>query len=160
MSITLRPQWVLHKPRNLCPVLKAGMSLPQGSYPYKTLIVPFIPNQASGCNTAVLRSSTEQYQHFFFKLLPLSFNKCSFSHPDHVKKKKTGLAHLLFYTCQIRAGRRVSERKQSARQICQLGNTKSSTESPLPEHLSFISNFLAACSNALQLPLPASCFWA
>lgn len=46
------------------------------------------------------------------------------------KKKKIGLVYLLLHKCQIRAGRRVPERKKLARQICQFGNSKKPHRTP------------------------------
>lgn len=101
-------------------------------------------HQASGCNTAVLRSCTEQYKHLFFKLLPFSFNKCSFSHPDHVKKKKK-LVWSICYFINVKSG--LGEGCLRGRnwqgRFASLAIAKSPTEPPLPEHLSFIYNFLA-----------------
>lgn len=100
-------------------------------------------HHASGCNTAVLRSCTEQYKHLFFKLLPFRFNKCSFSHPDHVKKEKLVWPTCYFINVKSGLGEGCLRGRNWQGRFASLAIAKNPTEPPLPEHLSFISNFLA-----------------
>lgn len=117
---TRQVHWVLHKARSLCPVLKAGIGLSKGQFSLQNFerSTPFIPTKHLTIKLLWWRAWQSNRITYFFKNCCLSVSLNTFSHPDHFKKR-IGLDHLLFYTRQARAGRRVAEGKKSAKQICQ-----------------------------------------
>lgn len=71
---TSQVQWVLHQPRTLCPVLKAGIGLSEGQFSLHNSEHSLHSHQASDHKTAVVKSLKEQHNHLFFKKsVPLGF---------------------------------------------------------------------------------------